>query len=113
MLRTKNICIKWFFRLIIIYFSLTNVLEANNVRGQIISNGPYGSYPVQGIAVTLHDNISRSIPSYTDRNGIYFFQYINPGTYKLEIWRGNIPIIYTINVFPNLQITDIQPIIIH
>lgn len=85
-------------------------LYAEAVRGRLDGMGPYGLYPVTGIAVTVSSSRGRSAPSYTDYQGMYYIYRLAPGPHTLEIWVSNQPMLFPITVYPRQPMTDIAPI---
>jgi hypothetical protein len=87
---------------------------AGNVRGLLLRQGPRGSHPVAGIAVTVyHQQMGRSQPGYSGSDGMFYLYNIPAGQYYLEIWAngtGNRPLVFQILVNDQQQFTDVAPV---
>ena len=87
---------------------------AGNVRGLLLRQGPQGTYPAGGIAVTVYTpQMGRSRPGYSGSDGMYYLYNIPAGTYYMEIWaygHGNRPLVFQILVSDQQQFTDIAPV---
>lgn len=85
--------------------------NAEGIRGRLDGVGPYGLYPVPGIAVTVASPGGRSAPVYSDYRGMYYMFGLRPGRYTLEIWAGGPqPMRFGIQVYRGQPMTDIAPI---
>jgi hypothetical protein len=80
------------------------------VRGRLL-RGP-GTAP--GIAVTVwNQQLGRSLPAYSQVDGMYYLTNIPPGIYVLEVWAGgNGQPPMTFNIQVNDPSTDINPVIV-
>lgn len=87
---------------------------AGNVRGLLLRQGPRGSYPAAGIAVTVYaQQIGRSHPGYSGSDGMFYLYNIPAGWYYLEIWvhgSGNPPLVFQILVNDQQPFTDVAPV---
>ena len=61
---------------------LAAVAEAT-VRGQVMRRDT--GQPYAGVQVTLSGAAGRSVPAYTDGQGMYYLQNVPPGAYTLEV----------------------------
>jgi len=86
---------------------------SQTVRGRLDREGPYGFYPAAYVQVTLYaPDRGRSLPVYTDVDGMYYFHDVPPGDYILEIWVSpDRPLSYRIHVFRRRYV-DIKPILL-
>jgi hypothetical protein len=86
-------------------------VAASTVRGRLFRVFNGGSYPVQGIGVTVFNpRLGRSTPSYSGPDGMYYLYNIPGGAYTLEIWTTpNEPMTFQITVY-EIPFTDIAPI---
>jgi hypothetical protein len=99
-----------FLSCVMIFILFSQYSNAEGVRGRLDGVGPYGLYPVSGIAVTVLAPMGRSSPSYSDYQGMYYIYGLTPGPYTLEIWIGNQPMVFNIMVIQGRALTDIVPI---
>ncbi len=90
---------------------------APTVRGRPERIGPGGAHhPATGIAATISSGQpeSRSLPAYTDAQGMYYVYNVPAGEGDLEIWVSRDPQprpqLYRIHIAE--PYTDIQPIIV-
>jgi hypothetical protein len=67
--------------------------------------------PAPYIHVTLLSQTNvKSTPALTGFDGMYYLYNVPAGVYRLEVWLGPSPIVYTITVQEPL--TDILPLIV-
>jgi hypothetical protein len=92
---------------------VTDSAYSQTVRGRLDREGRYGYYPVAYVQVTLNaPDMGRSLPIYTDIDGMYYFHDVPPGDYILEIWVYPDRLLsYRIHVF-NQRYVDIEPILL-
>ncbi len=98
--------------LLVILLTISSPAYSQVVRGMLLRVGPHGPYPAVNVLLTLFSPSmgKRSAPSYTGRDGMYYFYNVPRGQYLLEIWGyGPTPIIYQINVL-NRPYNDIPQI---
>ena len=98
------------FLLLTLLVFFAGTVNAEGIRGRLDGLGPYGTYPVTGIAVTVSSQMGRSSPSYSDYQGMYYIYGLMPGPHVLEIWIGYQPMVFNIMVNPGQPLTDIAPI---
>ena len=84
---------------------------SSTVRGRLTRVAPNGqSFPAQGIAVTVYNpQLGRSSPAYSGPDGMYYLYNIPTGSYTLEVWASNSPLLFQIQVYPQ-PYTDIARI---
>lgn len=98
--------------LLVILLTISSPAYSQVVRGMLFRVGPHGPYPAVTVLLTLfsHSTGKRSAPSYTGRDGMYYFYNVPHGQYLLEIWGYSpTPITYEINVL-NRPYSDIPRI---
>lgn len=87
-------------------FPLTSFAES--LMGQVVDRR---GIPIPGMEVQLyHPDPGVSRPRYTDREGIFFFDYVPPvnGYYDIEYyWRGRLIYRGSIQVIGNVQLPPI------
>ncbi|HPQ43803.1 MAG TPA: carboxypeptidase-like regulatory domain-containing protein [Syntrophales bacterium] len=108
-MRIKNV-LKTVF-LLVIFLTIPSSAYCQGVRGMLFRVGPHGPYPAVNVHLTLiSSSIGRSAPTYTGRDGMYYFYNVPPGQYALEVWGyGPNPIIHRISVL-NRPYNDIPQI---
>jgi hypothetical protein len=90
--------------------ALSESADAATLRGRLYRVYPNGFQSVAGgIAVTLYSpNMGRTSPATSGPDGMYYLYNIPPGTYNLEIWVSNPPLVFQVQV--QEPYTDIPPI---
>jgi hypothetical protein len=80
-------------------FAIPSYGQTTTVRGQVIRAN--GVSPVPGITVDLliPNANSRSVPSVTGPNGMYYLYNIPAGDYYLEVWVSSTPLVYPVRIF--------------
>ncbi|VAW44280.1 hypothetical protein MNBD_GAMMA04-79 [hydrothermal vent metagenome] len=105
-MKTSKSCIVIFVLLLSYLFSMTSFAES--LKGQVVDRH---DVPVPGMEVRLyHPDPGVSRPRYTDRDGIFFFNYVPPvnGYYDIEYyWRGELIYRGSVQVIGNVQLPPI------
>ena len=95
------------FPLVLLLLALPPFAGAAMVRGRLMR----GSSTAPGVAVTVSNpQMGRSIPSYSQGDGMHYLANVPPGVYVLEVWArpNSPPMTFQIQVTePN---TDIVPL---
>jgi hypothetical protein len=84
------------------------------VRGRLVrkTGGRVRSAAYVALTLSLPNTVRRSVPVYTDTQGIYYID-VPPGRYVLEIWGPKKEIIKSYNItVPATQTFDVAPITI-
>jgi hypothetical protein len=73
--------------ILLLVTALMGIAEAANIRGRLYRQTRGGTFPAQGIPVTVFaPNIGRSAYAYSGSDGMYYLYNIPDGNYTLEIW---------------------------
>ncbi|HKR01399.1 MAG TPA: hypothetical protein VJT09_12050 [Pyrinomonadaceae bacterium] len=86
----------------------------STIRGKLVRRGKGRTRPASyvGVTVATTDRKTRSVPVYTDAEGMYYID-VPPGQYILEIWGGQKQVILSYNIdVPDVQYFDVAPITI-
>jgi hypothetical protein len=70
---------------------------AQTVRGRVMRRTPYGSTPAVTVPVELI-RAGRTSTIYTDRQGLYYFYNVTPGSYRIAVKGTNPRLQVQINV---------------
>lgn len=85
--------------LLVVILTIQEAL-AQTVRGMVMHQTPYGPTPAASVPVELTQAGHRST-IYTDRQGLYYFYNVPPGSCSITIKGTNPPLKVQINVTPS------------
>lgn len=96
---------------------LNSAAQTVTLRGKLLETNGTDTVAASSVAVTLMDSLeNRTMPVYSQSDGLYYVYDVAPETYILEIWVNtlkNEPVCYKVHVCDNLNhYFDIAPILI-